>query len=102
MMIPRPSMLDGGIAFLPQPEEPGVGALTYLPAPNLTILAWWESAFDGRPGCNMALIGNGYGTAASLWNQFAAAAPDVVAHLTMPQVVKAQIEPTPSPERKTS
>lgn len=91
LLIPRENSYDGAPTFLPFPEKVGIGALTYLPANNRTILAWWDRTFDGRPGCNMALIGDGYGTAQSLWDQFNEAMPMVAKELKMPEIVKAKL-----------
>lgn len=82
--IPRPSDLDASCLFLPRPEVPGHGALTYLPAPDLTILAWWDRTFDQRGKCNAAIIVDGKLTADQCWSRFAAAYVNLAPKLKMP------------------
>jgi hypothetical protein len=84
LRVPTPAQLDGTDLFLPRPEKQGFGALTYLPASDLTILAWWEGKFDGRGGCNMALILSGRATAEECWQRFQAAMPSIAAQLQPP------------------
>ena len=77
LLIPGPGLLDGSRLFLPRPERPGTGALTYLSAPDRTILAWWGSALDPRPGANQALLAEGCWTDGMLWAAFQHQFPDV-------------------------
>lgn len=57
--IPRDHDLDGGPMFLPDPEKVGTGALTYLPACDVTVLAWWGSPWDKRGKVNTAVLVRG-------------------------------------------
>jgi hypothetical protein len=86
LMVPRPHHLDGTILFLPQPEEPGHGALTYLPAPDRTILAWWDRTFDKRGRCNMAIIASGKRSADECWQLFTESFHDLAAQLQKPSI----------------
>ena len=71
MNIPSASDLDGSKLFLPQPEKVGTGCVTYLPAMNRTILAWWGSPWDQRGAVNAAFITNGEMNGAGLmWQRF--------------------------------
>jgi len=76
--LPSPLLLDGSILFLPQPESIGLGALTYLPAMNRTILAWWGNPWDDRGQTNNAIVIEGHCEESSLWNQFELSFPELV------------------------
>lgn len=87
--IPRAAELDGSVIFLPFPEIIGRGALTYLPANDRTVLAWWGSPWDSRGKVNNALIGAGYMTADALWQHAAQQMPSLMARLAMPTIMRA-------------
>jgi hypothetical protein len=87
--VPRDRELDCSHIFLPHPEKVGVGALTYLPANDRTVLAWWGSPFDDRPNVNNAIIVSGYSSPAECWHRFSAAFPRLASQLTMPRIVAA-------------
>ena len=74
--IPREETLDCSPLLLPLPERVGIGVLTYLPAPNMTVLAWWGSKFDDRGKVNCAVIANSNMTLDELWNKFKQEFPD--------------------------
>jgi hypothetical protein len=86
--VPRGRELDGGPLFLPRPEKNGDGALTFLPAPNLTILAWWGSPFDTRGAVNNAIITSGLQSAETCWARFCVAFPLLSAKLKFPTIVR--------------
>lgn len=54
--LPTPEQLDGSPLFLPYPENPGEGRLTYLPALNLSLLSWWNRVLDTRGAVNSHLM----------------------------------------------
>lgn len=83
---PKPSDLDASPLFLP-PERPGDGAITYLPAMDRTVLAWWDRTFDERGKCNMAIIVSGKATAEECWRRFSGRFADLAPKLKMPKVV---------------
>ncbi len=88
-MFPSAAHLDGSILFLPRPEKVGTGMLTYLPAPNLTVLAWWGSPFDKRGAVNSAVIVSGHVKSSdSVWGAFEKAFPQLVSKLSQPQIVE--------------
>lgn len=71
MNIPTAGQLDGTCFFLPHPEKIGSGHITYLPAPNLTILAWWgNNPWDNRGAVNSAIITNGRLGEIGIWGRF--------------------------------
>jgi len=83
--LPRAGALDGSIMFLPQPEQVGTGAITYLPAPNLTVLAWWGNPWDKRGAVNSAVIVTGNVPRLEvLWGAFEKAFPDLASQLERP------------------
>lgn len=84
MRVPRDNEFDGSNTFLPFPERPGYGSLTYLPANDRTVLAWWDRTFDGRPGCNMAVIATGNLTLDEIWSRFSGSFADLAPKLTKP------------------
>lgn len=86
LMLPRDSCLDGSPVFLP-PEKVGIGALTYLPANDRTVLAWWGSPWDKRGRVNTAVIVTGKHTADQVWEQFVRFMPAIAEHLKMPTIV---------------
>lgn len=60
LRLPTPTQLDASILWLPTPEKIGSGLLTYMPALNRTILAWWGgNPWDGRGKVNQAIIVHG-------------------------------------------
>ena len=70
MRVPTANNLDGSELFLPRPERPGTGCLTYLPAINRTVLAWWGSPWDKRGAVNAAFITNGNLGETATWQRF--------------------------------
>ncbi len=84
MFIPTASQLDGTKLFLPSPEKVGTGSLTFLPAPNLTILAWWGNPWDKRGAVNSAIITNGNLDETEMWQRFAGYFPELAEKLTRP------------------
>ena len=87
LMVPHDHQLDGSCIFLPRPEVAGNGAVTYLPATDWTILAWWGSPFDKRGAVNNAIIVSGKVRAEECWRLFAAAFPTLASKLMMPRIV---------------
>lgn len=87
--LPTPSQLDATRLFLPRPEQKGEGMLTYLPAPNLTVLAWWGSPFDKRGAVNSAVIVGGKLGAYEVWAAFEQRFPRLA-----PQVPKPTLRET--------
>lgn len=73
--IPTAGQMDGGCAFLPHSKTIGVACLTYLPGPDRTILAWWGSPWDSRPGVNSAIITEGNVDADECWRRFVTTFP---------------------------
>ncbi len=72
LLIPAAAKLDATTLFLPHPEKIGTGAITYLPAPNLTVLAWWgNNPWDERGKVNNAVITNGDTGETVIWQLFA-------------------------------
>lgn len=84
LRIPADTDLDGGPMFLP-PERLGDGALTYLPACNVTILAWWGSPWDGRGKVNNAIVARGFHSDDEVWVAFERLYPSLAA-LSRPNV----------------
>ncbi len=70
MLIPSATILDGSCLFLPNPGRVGAGCITYLPAIDRTILAWWGNPWDKRPGVNSAFITNGDLGEIAAWRRF--------------------------------
>jgi hypothetical protein len=85
---PSAASLDASVIFLPRPEKVGTGALTYLPAADKTILAWWGSPWDTRGNVNAALIAIGRLSADDCWARFEVRLPQIAKHLTKPLVVR--------------
>lgn len=87
--LPTAGQLDGGTLFLPQ-EVIGRGAITYLPAPNLTILAWWgNNPWDGRGKVNQAIICVDHSGSAGetvMWQMFTRYFPDLEKLLKRPVI----------------
>ena len=86
LRIPSDIVLDGGPMFLP-PEKVGTGALTYLPACDITLLAWWGNPFDTRPGTNNAILIRGAYGRDSMWHEFSQAFPTLAPKLERPIVL---------------
>lgn len=86
MVIPTPGDLDGSLLFLPRPEKTGTGCVTYLPAINRSILAWWGSPWDKRGAVNAAFITNGDVGAVAMWQRFARYFPELSAAIDQPTV----------------
>lgn len=81
-----PCMMDGDAAFLPYPEKIGEGALTYLPANDLTILAWWGNPWDSRPGVNNSVMVRGRHDLDAVWSVFEQTFHDLAPKLKKPNV----------------
>lgn len=86
MLIPTAGTLDGSLLFLPRPEKKGTGSLTYLPAPNRTILAWWGSPWDNRGAVNAAFITNGDLGETAMWQRFIRHFPDLSTEIKQPTI----------------
>ena len=93
LRIPSPRDLDCSSMLLP-PENVGAGSLTYLPACNITVLAWWGSPFDARPGANNAILIRGQFSLNSLWHEFTKSFPTLAPKLECPVVPTVLQEPT--------
>jgi len=87
--IPRPHQLDGGQLFLPRLERKGDACLTYLPAPDRTVLAWWGSPFDERGAVNSAIITEGNVSAEECWQRFVDQFSDL-AQLPKPNLLRGE------------
>lgn len=88
-VLPTTAHLDGSILFLPRPEKVGIGAITYLPAPHLTILAWWGSPFDTRGAVNSAVIVSGHVQSLdAIWASFEKHFPELAAKLSRPEITE--------------
>lgn len=70
LRLPQGYYLDATMLFLPEVERVGTGMITYLPAPDLTVIAWWGSAFDKRGKVNCALIVEGKKNLDEAWQLF--------------------------------
>ena len=86
MVIPTPGDLDGSKLLLPHPEKTGTGCITYLPAINRTVLAWWGSPWDKRGAVNAAFITNGDLGEIAMWQRFARYFPELSAVIDQPTV----------------
>lgn len=86
--IPSDHDLDGGPMFLPQPERKGIGMLTYLPACNVTVLAWWGSPWDQRGAVNAAVLVRGQHDADAVWQAFEVAYPSLAPKLQRPTLLR--------------
>lgn len=86
LRIPRDFDLDGGPLFLPFPERKGQGAITYLPACDITVLAWWGNPWDSRGAVNTAVLMRGKHDYDSVWRAFEEAFPSLAPKLPRPQL----------------
>lgn len=86
MRVPSAEAMDGGAIFLPYPEQRGLGALTYLPANDLTVLAWWGSPWDSRGAVNTAVMVRGQHDVDAVWAAFEQAFPLIAPKLSRPEV----------------
>ena len=85
LLLPTAGTLDGSRLFLPYPEKVGAGAVTYLPAPDRTVLAWWGlNLWDQRGAVNSAIITNGNLDQTEMWQRFAGYFPELAEKLTRP------------------
>lgn len=82
--IPKGHQLDGSFLFLPRPEIPDHGRLTYLSAMNVTVLSWWNSLYDKRSKVNSHFIMRGEISVASMWHMFKHYFPELHAAHTKP------------------
>lgn len=82
--IPCAHDLDGSHLFLPVPETQDHGRLTYLPAMNVTVLSWWNSLFDSRPGVNSHFIYRSEVSVSSMWHMFKHFYPELAKVHTKP------------------
>lgn len=79
--------LDGSTVFLPHPEIKGHGRLTYLPAPDIHILSWWNSVYDTRGAVNSHFMYKATSGNLSIWNAWHAFChffPDIAKDHTKP------------------
>ncbi len=91
-LLPRSHHLDGTELFLPSPEREGQGALTYLPALDLTVLAWWGgNPWDSRGAVNQAVMVRGNHDADSVWQVFCAEFPVLSAQLKRPSLINEEV-----------
>lgn len=97
LRIPSEHDLDGGPMFLPHPEKKGSGALTYLPACDITVLAWWGNPWDSRGAVNTAVLVRGKHDAEAVWTAFTKECPYLAAKLERPNVF-ARAEEAPQSE----
>lgn len=86
LRIPTGYQLDGTQLFLPRPEKIGTGCVTYLPAMDCTVLAWWGSPWDSRGAVNAAFITNGDLGEIAMWQRFVRYFPELSAQLKQPVV----------------
>lgn len=83
--IPFARELDGSTLLLPKPERHNEGCLTRLPALYRTVIAWWGSPWDTRPGANNMIIAKGVeDDFETIWRQFELAFPLVASHFDKP------------------
>ena len=87
-LLPRAEDIDASPMFLPHPERKGAGALTYLPAIDLTILAWWGNPWDNRGKVNSAVLLRGRHDVDLVWSEFQMAFLSLAAQLTKPAVAQ--------------
>ena len=87
MIIPTAADLDGSLLFLPRPEKTGAGCITYLPAIDRTILAWWGSPWDGRGAVNAAFITNGNAGEDAAWKLFCRYFPELAEKIERPTLI---------------
>jgi hypothetical protein len=88
LLIPRGRDLDASLVFLPKPEKVACGAVTYLPANDRTVLAWWGSPWDNRGAVNSAIIVSGKASAEDCWQRFDATFPALARQLKMPTTIE--------------
>ena len=84
---PEPSSLDANPLLLPIQEQAGRAICTYLPAINVTVLAWWGSPFDSRPKVNSAVLIRGLYSGPQVWEHFCSAFRELAEELTPPEIV---------------
>jgi hypothetical protein len=83
--LPTAGQLDATRLFLPWPERFGQAAITYLPSPDYSVLAWWGSPFDMRGKTNSAIIVSGcWNSVDAIWVQFEEAFPRLAPLLKRP------------------
>lgn len=87
LAIPTSIDLDGSHLFLPSPEKVGTGCLTYLPAMDRTVLAWWGSPWDKRPAVNSAFITNGNANESIAWLRFCHYFPELTEVIARPTLI---------------
>lgn len=68
--FPTNVQLDGSRLFLPYPEIPDHGRLTYLSALNITVLSWWNRVYDTRSAVNSHFMYQGNQSVATMWYCF--------------------------------
>lgn len=88
-MALRAEELDGSRVFLPWPEVPGRGRMSYLIRENscTTVMAWWDRTFDKRGACCAAIQCDGWEQPKQLWARFARVYEPLAKQLVMPQLV---------------
>lgn len=85
LKVPHDHNLDGTAIFLPFPERLGKGALTYLPANDRTVYAWWgNNPWDRRPGVNSAIITEGNVSTEECWERLQQQFPLLTRNLNSP------------------
>lgn len=87
-MALRAEDLDGSRVFLPWPEAPGNGRITYLIREGqcVTVLAWWDRTFDKRGACNAAIQCDGWEDPDYLWDRFSRVYESLAKQLTKPRL----------------
>lgn len=75
--FPKPHELDGSRIFLPYPEIRDHGRLTYLSAPNLSVLSWWNGLYDTRGAVNSHFMYPGNHPIPVMWHCFGHYFPDL-------------------------
>ena len=88
--VPTDHQLDATGIFLPREERHGDGCLTYLPAMDLQVLAWWgNNPWDTRGAVNQAILlrepGRPKWTFDQLWARFEIYYPELSKQLPKPR-----------------
>lgn len=88
--LPMDTDLDGSYMFLPRPESPSIGAITYVQNVHLqyTVLAWWDRTFDSRPGSCCAIVTGGRVMYEEAWERFSYYYPELSTKLSTPVLIE--------------
>jgi hypothetical protein len=86
--FPTRGQLDCNPMLLPHPERFGDAALTYLPAIDRTVVAWWGNRWDKRPKTNNAILIAGRANEIVCGQKFRAAFPLLAEKLPLPKIVR--------------